>query len=65
LKREQLIQKFRKEARQLGRTFDVDMARGKGGHCTVWVGGRATIIPSGEISPAFEKIIRRQLGLGD
>jgi hypothetical protein len=63
LKREQLIQKFRKEAKLQGLPFRVDMARGKGGHCMVWVGDRATVIPSGEISPAFEKIIRRQLGL--
>lgn len=63
MKREQLIQKFRKEARDKGLSFAVDMARGKGGHCLVWVAGRTTVIPSGEISPTFEKIIRRQLGL--
>jgi hypothetical protein len=39
------------------------MARGKGGHCLVTVGDRVTVVPSGEITPVFEKIIRRQLGL--
>lgn len=63
MKREQLIRKFRQEAREKGLSFAVDMARGKGGHCMVTVGQHITVIPSGEISPTFEKIIRRQLGL--
>lgn len=63
MKREQLIQRFRKEARDKGLSFAVDMARGKGGHCLVTVGDRVTVVPSGEITPVFEKIIRRQLGL--
>jgi hypothetical protein len=63
MKREQLIRRFRQEAKDKGLTFAVDMARGKGGHCMVTVGDRITVIPSGEISPTFEKIIRRQLGL--
>lgn len=63
MKREQLIRKFRQEARNKGLAFAVNMARGKGGHCMVTVGDRITVIPSGEISPTFEKLIRRQLGL--
>lgn len=63
MKREQLIQKFRKEAKAKGLALMVDMARGKGGHCLITVGDRITVVPSGEISPNFEKIIRRQLGL--
>jgi hypothetical protein len=63
MKREQLIQKFRKEARDRGLALSVDMSRGKGGHCLVIVGDRVTVIPSGDISPTFEKIIRKQLGL--
>lgn len=63
MKREQLIRKFRQEAKDKGLPFAVDMARGKGGHCMVTVGDRITVIPSGEISPTFEKVIRRQLGL--
>ena len=63
MKREQLIQRFRKEAKAKGLSVTVDMARGKGGHCLVTVGDRTTVIPSGDISPKFEKIIRRQLGL--
>lgn len=63
MKREQLIQKFRKEAKDKGHVLTVDMSRGKGGHCLVTVGERVTVIPSGDISPTFEKIIRKQLGL--
>lgn len=63
MKREQLIRKFRQEAKDRGLAFAVDMARGKGGHCMVTVGNRITIVPSGETTPTFEKIIPRQLGL--
>ena len=63
MKREQLIRNLRKEARDRGVDFAVDMARGKGGLCMVTLGDRISIIPSGEISPVFEKLIRRQLGL--
>lgn len=63
MKREQLIQMLRKDARKAGGTLVVDMARGKGGHCVVRYNGRFTVIKSGEITPGMEKIIRGQLGL--
>ena len=63
MKREQLIQALRKEARQAGGKLLVDMARGKGGHCVVRFNNRFTVIASGEISPRMEKVIRGQLGL--
>lgn len=63
MKREQLIQALRKDARKAGGALLVDMARGKGGHCVVHFAAKYTVIKSGEITPGMEKIIRGQLGL--
>jgi hypothetical protein len=63
LKREQLIRELRLEARALGLVLEVNMARGKGGHCIVRLPGRFSVIKSGEITPIMAKVIRKQLGL--
>jgi hypothetical protein len=63
MKREQLLRKLAKEARARGLTIEIDMARGKGGHCVVRCNGRFSVTKSGEITPMMEIIIRKQLGL--
>ena len=63
MKREQLIRQLTKDAKAIGLLFEVNMARGKGGHCVVRCGAKFSIIKSGEITPLMEKIIRKQLGL--
>lgn len=63
MKREQLIRQLSKEAKAMGLTLEVDMARGKGGHCVVRCNGRFSVVKSGEITPTMEKVIRKQLGL--
>jgi hypothetical protein len=63
MKREQLLRKLARDAKSRGLTFQLDMARGKGGHCVVRVSGRFSVIKSGEITPLMEAIIRKQLGL--
>ena len=63
MKREQFIRELSKEARQRGLSIEIDMARGKGGHCVVRLAGRFTVVRSGEITPLMAKVIRKQLGL--
>jgi hypothetical protein len=63
MKREQLLRKLARDAKSRGLTSQLDMARGKGGHCVVRVSGRFSVIKSGEITPLMEAIIRKQLGL--
>jgi hypothetical protein len=63
MKREQLIRLLSKDAKTLGFTLEVNMARGKGGHRVVRLSGRFSVIKSGEITPLMEAIIRKQLGL--
>ena len=63
MKRDQLLRKLAKEAKSKGFALDVNMARGKGGHCVVHCGARFSVVKSGEITPTMEKVIRKQLGL--
>lgn len=63
VKRDQFIRELNKQARQLGFALEVDMARGKGGHCVVRLNGRFSVIRSGEITPLMARVIRKQLGL--
>ena len=63
MKREQLLRKLAKEAKARGQKLEVDMARGKGGHCVVRFNGHFTVVKSGEITPMMEAVIRKQLRL--
>lgn len=63
MKREQLLRQLSRDAKAKGVMLEVNMARGKGGHCVVRCGGRFSVVKSGEISPTMEKIIRKQLDL--
>jgi hypothetical protein len=63
MKRDQFLSQLTKEARKLGKAFDVNTARGKGGHCVVHFDGKFSVVKSGEITPLMAKVIRKQLGL--
>jgi hypothetical protein len=63
MKRDQLLRQLSKDAKARGFKIEVDMARGKGGHCVVRCEGRFSVVKSGEITPTMEKVIRKQLGL--
>ena len=54
---------LRKEAKTKGLSFDTRTDRGKGGHMLVYVGDRFTTVKSGEMSPLYVKLVRKQLGL--
>lgn len=61
--RDQLIRLLKKEAKASGWDFEVDTKLGKGSHYRVTMNGRKTTIKSGELSPLYVEIIRKQLGL--
>jgi hypothetical protein len=63
MKRDQVIRLLREEAKALGWSLEIDMKSGKGSHYRIEVNGRKSIIKSGELSPLYIEIIRRQLGL--
>lgn len=61
--REHLLRQLRKEARRRGHSLQIDTFRGKGSHCRVRLGDKVTTIKSGELSPTYVKLVRKQLGL--
>jgi hypothetical protein len=63
LKRDALIRELRFHARKSGLPFEVVADRGKGGHCRVHLGQRFTIVKSGELTPTYVKLIKKQLGV--
>jgi hypothetical protein len=63
MKREALIRELRKRARKEGAVFEVDTGQGKGSHYTVRYGALATTLKSGELSPGYVALIKRQLGI--
>lgn len=68
MKRDRFIAALREQCGALGRNLIVDRKLGKGSHyrLEVWRDGRIvarSTLKSGELSPAYMKLVRRQLGL--
>lgn len=62
MKRESLLRDLRKQARKSGVEFEVIKGRGKGAHYRVRYGTRWTTVKSGELTPTYVSLIRKQLG---
>lgn len=63
MNRDALIRSLRKTAKAQGLGFEVMMKRGKGSHYLVRVGEKMTTIKSGELTPHYVQLVRKQLGL--
>jgi len=63
MKREALLRELRKEARKRGVIYREERDAGKGSHYMVYFDKKNTIIKSGELSPTYVKLIKKQLGL--
>lgn len=63
MKREQLLQELRKLARDMKVEFEVVEDKGKGSHYRVKFDGRRTTIKSGELTPTYVRLVKRQLGI--
>lgn len=63
MKRELVLRLLRDEAKARGWTLEIDMRLGKGSHYRIAVNGRKSTIKSGELSPVYIDLIRKQLGL--
>lgn len=61
--RDQLIQELRKLARNEGKDFEVFTNKGKGSHYRVRFGAAMTTIKSGEMTPGYVRLIKKQLGV--
>lgn len=61
--REQLIQELRKLAKQRNVTLEILKGAGKGSHYKVIFGNSATTLKSGEMTPGYVRLIKKQLGI--
>lgn len=63
MNREQLLRELRKLAKETGVEFEVTTDRGKGSHYRVKFNGRRTTVKSGELTPLYVRLIKKQLGI--
>jgi hypothetical protein len=63
VKREALIRELRKLAKEQGVDFEVDTGQGKGSHYRVKFGDKRTTIKSGDLTPLYVSLIKKQLGV--
>ena len=63
MKREQLLRELRKLAGENGKDFEVYENKGKGSHYRVMYDGRFTTVKSGELTPGYVRLIKKQLGV--
>ena len=61
--RDALIRELRKIAKAKGLDFEVFTNKGKGSHYRVTLGDKWTTIKSGELTPGYVKLLKRQLGV--
>lgn len=63
MKREALLRELREAARLSGADFEIIVNRGKGSHYRVKLGERFTTIKSGELTPGYVRLIKKQLDI--
>lgn len=63
MKRDQLLRELRKIAKDRQMELEIFEDRGKGSHYRVKLNGKMTTIKSGELTPGYVKLIKKQLGV--
>lgn len=63
MKRDQFLRDIRKEAKARGLDLEVFEDRGKGSHYRLRLGERMSTVKSGDLSPMYVRLVRKQLGL--
>ncbi len=63
MKRDQLIRELRKIAKDQGLELVIFEDKGKGSHYRVTLNGKMTTIKSGEMTPTYVRLIKKQLGI--
>jgi hypothetical protein len=61
--RDQFLSRLQRYCRRRGLAMAFDPGAGKGSHGRVVVEGRATIVKSGQLSPVYQSLVLKQLGL--
>lgn len=63
MKREQLLRELRKYARDQHLELEIFEDKGKGSHYRVKFNGKMTTIKSGELTPSYVRLVKKQLGI--
>ena len=63
MKREQFLRDLRKAAKARGLELEVFEDRGKGSHYRIRLGERMSTVKSGDLSPTYIRLVRKQLGI--
>ena len=63
MKREQLLRELRKIAKSQNLELEVFEDKGKGSHYRVKLNGKMTTIKSGELTPTYVRLVKKQLGV--
>lgn len=63
MKREQLLRELRKIAKDRQLELVIFEGKGKGSHYRVTLNGKMTTIKSGELTPLYVQLIKKQLGV--
>lgn len=63
MKREQLLRELRKIAKDRKMELEIFEDKGKGSHYRVRLNGKMTTIKSGELTPTYVRLVKKQLGV--
>ena len=63
MKREQFIRELRKIAKDKQLDLEIFEDKGKGSHYRVKLNGKMTTIKSGELTPTYVRLVKKQLGI--
>ncbi|TBN11400.1 hypothetical protein EYC79_14115 [Agrobacterium cavarae] len=63
MKREQFLRELRKIAKDRQLDLAIFEDKGKGSHYRVKLNGKMTTIKSGELTPTYVRLLRKQLGI--
>lgn len=63
MKREQFIRELRKIAKDKQMDLEIFEDKGKGSHYRVKLNGKMTTIKSGELTPTYVRLVKKQLGI--
>ncbi len=63
MKREQFLRELRKIAKNRQLDLEIFEDKGKGSHYRVKLNGKMTTIKSGELTPTYVRLLRKQLGI--
>lgn len=65
MSRDQFIAELRKLARKKGWTLEIYTNKGKGSHYRITLNGRMTTLKSGELTPGYVRLLKKQLDIDE